>query len=106
MHVKFGSVYKITVDNRIGVGAGKLFGVRRIFARFPQMARKVFVRLFPKFSLTKIMKIFFWYDLQKTVFVYYIFGFGEKSQSLGAIFARIFVFSGISSRVLARFSTN
>jgi len=50
----------------IGAEAGKVLGVWRFFFQnFPKLSRKVFCVTFAyKFSPTKIIKIFFWCDLQ------------------------------------------
>ena len=87
----------------VGAGAGKFLGLRRIFARIsPNLPEKFFVQFCLQFSPTKIMKTFFWCDLQKKVFMCFFANLGVifwSQTTLGAIYSRIF-------RNLLRFSTN
>jgi len=85
----------------IGVGADRFLGCEGFLPKFPQACPKSFCATFScKFSLTKIMKTFFveitqkicsWVWPQKlTKKVFMCFWFEKGSQTLGAIFARIF----------------
>ena len=50
----------------------QIFGVGKDFCPIsPKFARKVFVRLLPTNFLTKIMKTFFWYNLQEKVLIWH-----------------------------------
>jgi len=61
-------------------GAGKFLEVQRIFPRiFANLPGKFLSDFAYKFSPTKIMKTFFWYDLQTKVFMWF-------QQTLGAVF--------------------
>jgi len=61
----------------IGAGAGKFLGYEAFFSEFPQTCPKSFLCNFAnKFSPTKIMKVFFWCDLQKKVFMCFSTNFG------------------------------
>jgi len=56
------------MDATMGVGAGKFWGIRRVFALiFPNLPKMFLCGFSCKISPTKIMKTFFWYDLQKKV---------------------------------------
>ena len=85
----------------IGVGAGKCLGVRRMFARIsPNLPEKFCATLAYRFSLTKIMKIFF-ADFQTSVFVRSSCVFLQK---LGAIFLNQATL-GWNAGILPGFST-
>jgi len=87
---------RIVIDGRqlervgTGVGTSKILGVRRIFARVSQTCPKKLLRDFSyKFSPTKIMKTFFWYDLWKTAFICFSAPVGRqfwKSNNVGRHF--------------------
>ena len=74
----------------IGAGASKFLGVRRIFARTsPNLPENFCVPFDHKFSPTKIMKTFFWWDLQKKVLICFSATVGRhflKSNNVGCHF--------------------
>jgi len=90
---------KLMATTAIGAGAGKLLGVRKIFARISPNLYEKFLCDFclQTFSPHKDQKGLFWYDLQKTkkssgicVFLLKLGTIFSNQTTLDAIFARIF----------------
>jgi len=100
--------FRATVFWYISVGAGKVLGVRRIFAQIsPNLPEKLLGHFLCEYFL---MKTVFCFDLQTNVFMWFWAPIFSNQSTFGSIFARIFrefarIFKGLRSfsQILPKF---